>query len=107
MLQRRLLPFLLIFCVLFAQQAALAHAASHWQEERQSFGQDSQHPKHAGEHVCASCIAFAALASAIPSSPQTFGTALSQPPCIPVFRVTAHPAGWHAYSPRAPPALLV
>ncbi|MDP5240644.1 hypothetical protein Q9Q94_13955 [Uliginosibacterium sp. 31-16] len=107
MLQRRLLPFLLIFCVLFAQQAALVHAASHWQEESQSSGQDLQHPKYADKHVCASCIAFAALASAIPSSPQAFGVALSRPLSLPFFGVTALPTGWHAYNPRAPPTLLV
>lgn len=68
-----------MFFMLLAQQGAVIHALSHWQEDLQSAEQHERKPApeshQAPEHACMTCLAFAMIGTALPSA----GLALAAP----------------------------
>lgn len=97
MAARRLLPRLwLMLCLLWAQQAALAHALEHWADD---------HTQHEPGVTCELCVAYAPLAAGLPKSATVVPTAAGPAPALPC---QAEPAATdmrrRAYHSRAPPA---
>lgn len=94
----RTLPLLLALTLLFAQQAAQAHALSH-------LGPDT--PKEGISHttLCAKCSTFGQLSSVVPTVtvivfvPPTTASLLDAVVCSSVRRTTT------AFQSRAPPSL--
>ena len=107
----RLFPFLLGFFLLCGQQGAVIHELSHWHDNVPNAGQrapgDRHGPQHLPEHVCPTCVAFAAMGAALPTAAMVLPVV--QPPVgyvqqsrgLVQFRVIA------VYESRAPPAYPV
>lgn len=107
----RLFPFLLGFFLLCGQQGAVIHELSHWHDSPPNAGQrvpgDRHGPQHLPEHVCPTCVAFAAMGAALPTAAMVLPVVpppvgyVQQSRGLVQFRVIA------AYDSRAPPAYPV
>lgn len=94
---RLLLPLLLLFALLFAQQGALSHGIEHALAE-QSQDQSLPHDKH-----CDLCATYAQIGSAIGSSHIHFDFASSFDEAITAPSVSFHSIAFTAFAARAPP----
>jgi hypothetical protein len=107
----RLFPFLLGFFLLCGQQGAVIHELSHWHDDVPNAGQRApagRHgPQHLPEHVCPTCVAFAAMGAALPTT--TMVLPVVQPPVGYVQKTQGlfQPSVTEAYESRAPPAYPV
>lgn len=94
---RLLLPLLLVFALLFAQQGALLHGIEHSLAE-QSQDQSLPHDKH-----CNLCEAYAQIGGAIGSNHIQFDFASSFEEARFLSTTSFHSVAFSAFSARAPP----
>ncbi len=103
-LRKYLLPFLLAFLLLGAQQAGWTHALTHFGKKTGSAAQPKQAP---ADKACQQCLAFAQIGSALLRAAVT----LPVPPpeaCLALTRAASlAPAGMRCgFLSRAPPLPL-
>lgn len=94
---RLLLPLLLVFALLFAQQGALLHGIEHSLAE-QSQDQSLPHDKH-----CNLCEAYAQIGGAIGSNHIQFDFASSFEEARSIHAASFHSVAFAAFAARAPP----
>lgn len=90
----------LLILLLFAQQAAYAHAISHWGNQAPAKEQLA-HSK-----LCDKCVGFEKLAGVAPANPPVLAgpALLFSQPARPLYRFSARTLA--AFHSRAPPPLL-
>jgi hypothetical protein len=113
MLARR--PFinaLLVLCLLWSQQAALAHAISHIpapagkQAHAAALAQSAQDTQEQVSDFCLDCLAFAQVTTAAAGNAAVVGVALPAVTLIEIPRSGYHSAPLLSFHARGPPAYL-
>ena len=97
---------ILAWTVLLAPQASLVHALSHSLPDGAPHSGEGDHRKHAPAKVCESCLAFAHLSAALPSSFHWVALEASLPAHDDAAPVSVPARTASAYDARAPPADL-
>jgi hypothetical protein len=96
----------LAWAVLLAPQASMVHALSHSLPGSAQHSGEGDKRKHTAAKVCESCLAFAQLAAALPSSFEWLALEASPPSGVAAASIDAAARGASAYDARAPPAEL-
>ena len=94
---RKFVPLLCILALLFAQQAAFAHAA--WHAAEQAAGQERPHDASFQDELCDLHGAFGEVLGALPQSADWLPTA-----AVTHISCGDAPRDWVAFSLRTPPS---
>jgi hypothetical protein len=94
---RKIVPFLCIFVLLFAQQAAYAHAA--WHAGEQAAGQERPHDASFQDKLCDLHGAFGEVLGALPQAADWLPSALEGHSLS-----SEAPRNWVAFSLPTPPS---